>query len=90
MSEQYNSYRGRAEYLQKEIDKINSSLINISMPIRLLPMSTTNSRVLPFMLIQFVIGWSRYLAANAKQGAKSIIGVESPVKSECKLIQVGL
>lgn len=61
-----------------------------TMPIRLSPMHTTNSRMLPFMLIQFIVSGSRYLAANAKQRAKGIMRVKSPVKSERKLIQVGL
>jgi len=68
----------------------DATAIDFCMPIRLLPMNTTNSRMLPFMLIQFIVGWSRYLAANTKQGAKGVMWVKSPVKSERKLIQVGL
>lgn len=64
--------------------------IEFIMPIRLLPMHTANSRMLPFMLIQFVIRWSRYLAANSKQGTESVVRVEAPVKSESELVQVGL
>lgn len=64
--------------------------LKLTMPIRFLPMNTTNSRMLPFMLIQFVIGWSRNLAADTKQRAKGIMWVKSSVKSERKLIQVGL
>lgn len=60
------------------------------LPIRFLPMTTTNRRMLPNMLIQFVVGWSRYLTADTKQGAEGIMWVKSPVKSERKLIQVGL
>jgi len=60
----------------------NQNIDKICMPIRLLPMYTTNSRMLPFMLIQFIVGWSRYLAADSKQGAESVIGVESPVHAD--------
>lgn len=76
--------------LLAETMSIERGVVEYFMPIRFLPMNTTNSRMLPFMLIQFVIGWSRNFAANTKQGAKGVMRVKSPVKSECKLIQIGL
>ena len=58
------------------------------MLVRLLPMPTSRSRMLPFARIEVGVRWGRYLAADPKQGPEGIERIESPIEPERELVEV--